>query len=225
MGPRPRRRLCRASVAGSWAAIRRGKLPGTADWDHQGANPGNTYCNEDRLVRPPFGILWFGEPGPRDVLDRHDGGSAPLVANGRLLVTGKNVVLAHDAYNGTFLWRREVPDVHRERMPLDCSGMAAAGDQLFLAAQDRCLRLAAATGAEEQVYRLPSREDGQKRLWGWIAVQDKLLLGSRTETPKKFRGWPAPRATPAKPCSPSTSPAARRSGRAKADASRTTPWP
>jgi len=183
---------CRPSVAGAWAVVCRGKLPGAADWTHQGADPANTYCSEDRLVRPPFGILWFGDPGPHEAADRHARGAAPLVVNGRLFVAGPETVAAYDAYNGTFLWRRPVPGIGREQMPLECSGLVATDDRLFVAVGSRCLRLDAATGREEHAYELPPRKDGQKRLWGWTAVADGLLLGSRTETPRKFSSWPRP---------------------------------
>ncbi len=37
---------------------------------------------------------------------------------------------------------------------------------------------------------MPVRADGEKRLWGWAAVEGGLLLGSRTETARPFRSWP-----------------------------------
>jgi outer membrane protein assembly factor BamB len=176
----------------TWAVIRRNSLAGSAEWTHQGADPGNTYGSGDRLVKPPFGILWFGEPGPRDVQDRHAAGAAPLAANGRLFVPGVDLLMAYDAYNGHLLWDRKIPGMHRERMPLNCSSLAADETRIFVVVDRACLQLDAATGAEQRRFDLPPRVDGQKRLWGWLAVADGLLLGSRTATPAKFKGWPNP---------------------------------
>ena len=45
-------------------------VPGSRDWTHNYATAANTYCSEDPNVKGPFGVLWYGEPGPREVLIR-----------------------------------------------------------------------------------------------------------------------------------------------------------
>ncbi len=132
-----------------WVCLRRGKLTGAADWTHQGANGGNTYCSGDEVVRPPFGVLWFGQPGARDVMDRHAAGSAPLLANGRMILAGKDALLVYDAYNGIPLWRREMKGIGREHMPMNSANIVAGDEHVFLVAGEKCLRLNAATGARD----------------------------------------------------------------------------
>ena len=57
------------SLRGAWAKISRGALPGAGSWAHQYAEPGNTACTQDQLVKGPMGILWFGRPDPKDMID------------------------------------------------------------------------------------------------------------------------------------------------------------
>ena len=54
-----------------WKRFTRGPLEGAGDWTQQFANPHNTACSQDELVRGPLGILWFGEPGPQGMVERH----------------------------------------------------------------------------------------------------------------------------------------------------------
>ncbi|MBN2270693.1 MAG: PQQ-binding-like beta-propeller repeat protein, partial [Sedimentisphaerales bacterium] len=76
---------CRISqVNGVWATIKRGRLPGAGRWTHQYGEPGNTACSDDRVVAGPMGLLWFGEPGPAPMVNRHDAAAAPLAVNGRM---------------------------------------------------------------------------------------------------------------------------------------------
>jgi len=180
-------------VSGAWAKIARGRLKGATDWTHQYADAGNTGSSDDQLARAPFGVLWFGDPGPRKMIDRHARGPAPLVVNGRLFIMGRRGVIAYDAYNGLPLWERDLPRSSRESMPLESSSMAASEDSLFVAVNDKCLRLDAATGETRQTYSIPPRADGKRRRWGWIATAGALLFGSRTESDRPFRGWPEPK--------------------------------
>ena len=54
---------------------REGRLPGAADWTHQYGNVSNTSKSEDRLVRAPLGLLWFGGNTHADTLPRHGHGT------------------------------------------------------------------------------------------------------------------------------------------------------
>jgi outer membrane protein assembly factor BamB len=82
----------------------RGRLPGAYDWD-SGTAP-------DELVRWPLTMLWFGEPGPAPFTSRHLRVGPPVVANGRAFFRGYHRLIAVDAYNGTKLWSRELPDLY-----------------------------------------------------------------------------------------------------------------
>jgi hypothetical protein len=63
--------------------IRRiGPVPGSADWTHQYGDVANTVCSKDQL-KPPLGILWFGEESAfGDVLPRHGHGPPEQVVDG-----------------------------------------------------------------------------------------------------------------------------------------------
>ena len=74
---------------GAWLELCRGPLPGAGSWTHQYANTGNTTCSDDELVRCPLGVLWFGNPGPGQMAERHRRAAAPLGINGRLFILGE----------------------------------------------------------------------------------------------------------------------------------------
>jgi len=162
--------------SGVWAVVRRGPLPGAGKWTHQYANPGNTACSGDQLVKYPLGVLWFGEPGPAKMLNRHQGGIAPLAANGRFYVEGDNVVMAYDAYNGLKLWEREIKGASCPSVRWRGANMACDDERLFLAIGDRCLVLDGATGETIKTFELPSSAEG--KAWGYVAVVNDTLFGS-----------------------------------------------
>jgi outer membrane protein assembly factor BamB len=175
---------------GEWTIVRRGPLDGEGEWTHLYADAGNTGGSGDRQTALPLGALWFGDPGPADMIDRHARGMAPLSAGGRLFVAGHNVLIAVDAYNGLELWRRELSPGGRTHVHLMGGNLALSPGGLFIALDDRTLRLDPATGETLATYELPAREDGEQRRWGWIAVQGDTLFGSRTDRAAPPRHWP-----------------------------------
>ena len=166
--------------AGAWVKITRGRLPGAGDWTHQYAEPGNTACGDDQLVNAPLGVLWFGRPGPGEMVNRHARAAGPLSLDGRMFVQGENVVSAYDAYNGLELWRREIPGAMRVTLSHDCGNLAVSRDGLFLAVADKCLRLDPATGETMATYWLPPGGNEKQQLWAYVARVGNLLVGSRT---------------------------------------------
>ncbi len=164
---------------GSWAKITRGALDGAGSWTHQYAEPGNTACGDDLLVRGPLGVLWFGEPGPGRMPSRHASAAAPLSVNGRLFVQGENVIWAYDAYNGLLLWERNIHGAMRLRTNYgESSNLAASGDSLFVVVGEDCLRLDQATGETSAIYHLPPSQDDNQRKWGYVACVAGKLFGS-----------------------------------------------
>jgi outer membrane protein assembly factor BamB len=168
----------KTALAGDWAKIVRGPLAGAGSWTHEYAEPGNTACSDDQLVRGPIGILWFGDPGPDRMPSRHAGNSSPLAFGGRMFVEGENVIMAYDAYNGLLLWQREIPGALRVGLKTGPSNMAADDRSLFVAVHDTCLRLDAATGGTLKTYQAPPGEDGKRLAWEYIACAGGLLFGS-----------------------------------------------
>jgi outer membrane protein assembly factor BamB len=168
----------------------RGSLPGAGSWTHQYANPGNTTCSDDQLIRCPLGVLWYGGPGPEQMPERHRRSQAPLASNGRFFVIAEglseklgsveNTIMAYDAYNGVKLWERTIPGALRVSVTHDSGNSACNDDHLFIAVDDGCHQLDAATGETVKIYSVPATEDGTSRRWGYVGVVDNLLYGSRT---------------------------------------------
>jgi len=164
---------------GLWATLRRGSLPGAGKWTHQYADPGNTACSDEQLLGGPLGLLWFGEPGTAPMVNRHDAAAAPLAVNGRLLIQGENVVMAYDSYNGALLWKRDIPGAMRTRLKRsECGNLAASEDSFFVAVNDRCLQLDAATGQTRATWHMPSTPGDISSRWGYLAYVDGILYGS-----------------------------------------------
>ncbi|MBM3501623.1 MAG: methyltransferase domain-containing protein, partial [Armatimonadetes bacterium] len=85
---------------GVWGTAVRGVLPGAGRWTHQYGDPGNTVSSEDTVVKAPLGVLWYGEPGAEDAVNRHVGTAAPLSIDGRVYFQGVKEIFCFDAYNG-----------------------------------------------------------------------------------------------------------------------------
>ncbi len=167
---------------GEMARITRGPIPGSRDWTHNYATPANTYSSEDPHVKGPFGVLWYGEPGPRKRIERHAAAPLPLVVNGTFFTIGYDLVIAYDAYNGVPYWERKIPGATREGLPIGTSNLAADSNSLFVVVAGReCLRLDARTGKTLETYPVPSREASKIDAWAWIALDGGRLYGSRAE--------------------------------------------
>ncbi len=162
----------------SWLVGRRGALAGEGEWTHGLADPANTACSQDQWVQGPVHIQWFGEPGPRSMADRHHRGVPPLYQQGRLFVPGVDRIFAVDAYNGSTIWERSVPDSVRLGVFLDASNMAVDNDRLYVAGRKALHVLSVETGHEEHLWPLPVGDDQRHYEWGYLAHVGGRLLGS-----------------------------------------------
>lgn len=160
------------------AMTTRPKLPKSGTWTGLYGNPENTGSTPDELVKGPMGVLWFGEPGSEHMLDRHSRSVSPIAINGRLLVQGMEVVMGYDAYNGTFLWKRDIPGAVRSRVDVDGSNLSATDEHLFVGAIDTALQLDAQTGETIREFKVPPHPSGQARRWGYISAANGILFGS-----------------------------------------------
>jgi len=167
-----------AVLKGGMLEFTRGKLDGAGSWTGLYGNVANTSSSRDKLVKGPLGVLWFGEPGSEYMLDRHARSVSPLAINGRLFVQGMEVVMGYDAYNGTFLWKRDIRGAVRVRVDVDGTNLAATDNELFVAAGDRVLQLDAQTGKTIREYTVPRKAGDPVLRWGYIAVRDGVLFGS-----------------------------------------------
>lgn len=164
---------------GIWAKVIRGKLEGIGSWTEQYGNPQNTACSGDQLVKGSLGVLWFGEPGPEKMVDRHAKAASPVSMNGRLFIQGEEVIMAYDVYNGIRLWEREIAGAVRPRADIDGGNLVVTDNSLFVAAYDKCYCLDPATGKTIQVYEIPPSRDGSPHRWGYLSYTDGILYGSR----------------------------------------------
>jgi outer membrane protein assembly factor BamB len=167
---------------GDWNFLARGALPGAGNWSHQYGNPANTAVGTDTLVKGDLSVLWYGDPGPGDMVNRHDGAVGPLSTHGRLFVQGETEILAYDAYNGIFLWKYSNPSAIRTGVfqNQNPANLAADDEHLFHIVKDECLELDAATGRVLRIHRLPKSQDDGEHEWGYVATQNGLLFGAAT---------------------------------------------
>ena len=139
-----------------WKQSSRGPLEGAGSWTNQFADPHNTSCSRDELVHGPLGILWFGEPGPQGMVERHAAVQAPVAMAGRLFIQGENNIRAVDSFNGTLLWQRDIPGAVRVLVKADAGNLVLTDTGLYVAALDKCYRLDPATGQTVRVYEMPA---------------------------------------------------------------------
>lgn len=168
--------------SGDWTLLTRAALPGADSWSHQYGNAGNTSSNNDQRVKGGLNVLWYGDPGPGEAVNRHDGAVGPLSVNGRLFTQGETSIQAHDAFNGQFLWEVKNPGAMRigvfnSREP---GNMAASDDYLFMLLDDKCLQFDAATGRTVRELKIPG-ESKPNLQWGYLAHHEGLLFGTVTQ--------------------------------------------
>jgi outer membrane protein assembly factor BamB len=173
----------KVETAGTWARLTRGALPGADSWSHQYGNAANTSSNNDQRVKGGLNVLWYGDPGPGESVNRHDGAVGPLSVNGRLFTQGETSIQAHDAYNGQFLWEVKNPGamrigVYNAREP---GNMAASDDYLFMLLEDKCIQLDAATGKIVRELKIPGAGKQPNLEWGYLAYYEGMLYGTETQ--------------------------------------------
>ena len=161
-----------------WRKFVRGPLEGAGAWTQQYSDPQNTACSGDELVYGPLGVLWFGEPGPLGMIERHACAQSPVSMDGQLFMQGEELIMAVDAFNGTLLWKREIPGAVRVKIKADSGNLTVTEDGLYVAAHDKCYRLDPETGETMREYKIPPSSDGSPRRWGYISVVDNILYGS-----------------------------------------------
>jgi len=160
-----------------WARIKRGKIKGAGEWTHLYSEPGNTSCSNDP-VQGPLQIQWFGQPGPLEMINRHSRPMSTLFKDGRLFIPGDNRIICADAYNGTPLWKRYIPDSRILGALRDCGTMAVTSDHIYIAAGQSALGLRVENGEQDITLEVPQLIDGQDSKWGYLSVVDDQIFGS-----------------------------------------------
>ncbi len=172
----------------SWKTVKRdgflmgvgrtGTLDGAGDWTCCYAEPGNSACSEDRLVCTDVEMQWYGGPGPRRMSDRHQRTVPSLYRDGRLFVSGRDLVYCLDAYNGTILWEKTVPGSQRLSVCQDCSGFCVDANRVYIATGEKVVGLDVKTGEQTRTFLVPNADSESKRDWGYTCRVGRLLLGS-----------------------------------------------
>ncbi|MGC9328957.1 MAG: PQQ-binding-like beta-propeller repeat protein, partial [Candidatus Hinthialibacter sp.] len=169
---------------GIWAVVEKGKLNGVDEWTQLYSNPSHTASNWE-MIEAPTKLQWFGEPGPKQIIDRHHRPMSPLYKDGRLFIPANNQIVAVDAYNGTRLWNLDVPDSRRIGVMKDCGQMLAASDLIYIAAKDECWGVDAETGEKKLVLKTPPIQNAAHD-WGYLNQVGDRLYGSGQKAGASF---------------------------------------
>jgi outer membrane protein assembly factor BamB len=163
--------------------LTRGPLAGSGEWSHQYGNASNAAFGGEKLSgvsnTDDLEVQWIGRPGPRAQPDRNGRKPAPLSTGGRLFVQGLNRIITLDAYNGTVLWSRELPEIQRFNMPRDSSNWAANREYLFAAINGECWKWNAGTGELESRISTPAQSASSASLdWSYLSPHQTRIIGS-----------------------------------------------
>jgi len=188
----------------------RGPLPGAGLWTHEYGDAARSSASTDVHVRLPLKMLWFGGPGPAEIVSRHWRSPAPLFASGRLFIAGENCLIAVDAYNGRQLWTRDLPGV--ARFPARYRGGNIVADEscVYAVKGTQCFQFDARTGRTLRIFSVPAtvadapvpdnpidRARGGRaaadprpntRTWEYLAVAGRYVLGS-VGVPNLVMSW------------------------------------
>lgn len=149
---------------------------GIDQWTHPYHGPDNNPLSTDKYVRGDFRTQFIGYPKFSPMPEQS------VIAGGRIFkamghIAHKanqnemlNTLLCINAYNGTILWKRPLPEgfmIHRNTM-------IATDDALYLGDHESCKVIDAATGeVRDQLTVNDEISDGP--VWKWMAMRDGVL--------------------------------------------------
>ncbi len=175
---------CTTASSGRFITLTRaGALADSADWTHQYADAANTVMSQDKRVKAPLGLLWFGGPSNDKILPRHGHGPSPQVVGGRLFIEGRNLLRAVDVYTGRLLWERQFQDLgqyydstdHQPGANEIGSNYVCLSDAVYVVYGDTIHVLDPATGRTTKEFSMPGED---KPRWGTLLVWEDLLLAT-----------------------------------------------
>ncbi|OFX39508.1 MAG: hypothetical protein A2X03_08775 [Bacteroidetes bacterium GWA2_40_15] len=184
---------------GSVVISRTGALDGSAEWTHNYGDISNTVKSNDRRVKAPLGILWFGGNSNLDVLPRHGHGPGEQVIDGHLIIQGMNSISARDVYTGRVLWERKFEKLIDDNMmvyfdesydgenPLDTkynqehipgsnsrgTNFIATKEYVYVIEGNRCHLISIDSG--DLIKTFATGDSATKKL-GYIGVYDNYLI-------------------------------------------------
>lgn len=162
---------------GLWAKVERGALMGAGEWTHYYADVANTANSGETRIQNSMKLLWYGQPGPRYITDRHNRPMSSLYKNGIMVTPGIHRLMTFDAYNGARYWDVVIGETTRVAILRDCGWVALAGDYVYVAHKDDCVGLDVNTG-RPTIYLTTPTVGANKLNWGYLAVVGDQVFGS-----------------------------------------------
>ncbi len=157
---------------GTWEKITKAWPKDMDEWTHYAYDSKGNPTSKDMLVGPPSRMQWVGNPRWSRHHDRMSSVSAKVSAGGRIyyiidegsrisiLMPAKFVLIARDAFNGTVLWKKPIPEWSTHLWPLKSGPtqltrrIVAIGDKVYvtMGITDPISCLDGATGKVIRVY-------------------------------------------------------------------------
>jgi outer membrane protein assembly factor BamB len=115
---------------GGWEKVVKPRTAEMDDWTHYAYDSKGNLTSKDMLVGPPKRMQWVGNPRWSRHHDRMSSVSAKVSEGGRIfyimdegsritiLTPAKWMLIARDAFNGTVLWKKEIPEWSTHLWPL-----------------------------------------------------------------------------------------------------------
>ena len=160
---------------------------GSDNWTHQHGDVSNSVASREMNVRAPLGLLWFGGPSNAGVLPRHGHGPSPQVVDGRVIIEGRDMLRAIDAYTGRLLWERALKDFgvpydntdHQPGANILGGNYASMPDGIYAIYKKGCLKLDPDTGKTVSEFKVQDGGENPQALeWGYLGIsQDYLIAG------------------------------------------------
>jgi outer membrane protein assembly factor BamB len=163
---------------GDLSVLRRKAAPrGAADWTHEDADAANSLVSQDRRVKAPLGLLWFG--GELDMLFplwdlTHSRPPTPLVAGGRMFFQVFPRLHAADIYTGRHLWTKQLPGTDTDTRRRNI-GYVAMEDSVYVVVGNTCYRIDPASGSLVGRIRCPG---GKTAAWRQVRIMGDCLIGT-----------------------------------------------
>ena len=186
---------CKIESSENLLIVRKTSAPaGSGSWSHQYGDVSHSVASAEMNVRAPLGLLWFGGPSNSGVLPRHGHGPIPQFIEGRIIIEGRDMLRAVDAYTGRLLWERTLKDIgipydntdHQPGANILGSNYVSVADGIYAIYKKSCLKLDPDTGKTLSEFKINgSGEKPQPVGWGYLGIwEDYLIAGIQ---PTKLR--------------------------------------
>jgi len=173
--------LLRVLHPGGKAALGRREIvkpqpAGTDVWSHPYHGPDNNPQSTDQIARAPYLTQYLAEPKFSCMPQVTVGAGGRLfkafghMAHNANQIPVLNTLMCVNAYNGTILWKRDL----RENFMIHRNTMIATPETLYLADDESCKLIDAATGQVRSEITIPEGI-GDGPVWKWMAMEDGVL--------------------------------------------------